>query len=68
MTFGEEGKNGARVHDLKDVEAILDVFQAHGHSEVNIVALWHYRKSILSRITTRLILLSHIVAALVKNT
>ena len=35
MTFGEEGKEGARVHDLKDVEAILDVFQAHGHKEVN---------------------------------
>ena len=25
---------GARVHDLKDVEAILDIFQAHGHYEV----------------------------------
>jgi len=35
MTFGEEGKEGARVHDLKDVEAILDVFQAHGHVEID---------------------------------
>lgn len=34
MTFGESGKDSARVHDLKDVAAILDVFQAHGHSEV----------------------------------
>lgn len=34
MTFGEAGKDGARVHDLKDVEKILDVFQAHGHTEV----------------------------------
>jgi len=34
MTFGEEGKEGARVHNPKDVEAILDVFQAHGHTEV----------------------------------
>ena len=34
MTFGEAGKEGARVHDLKDVEAILDIFQAHGHYEV----------------------------------
>lgn len=25
---------GARVHNLSDVEAILDVFQAHGHLEV----------------------------------
>lgn len=36
MTFGEPGKDGARVHDLKDVEAILDVFQAHGHNEVSV--------------------------------
>ncbi|KAI8992796.1 Aldo/keto reductase [Trametes punicea] len=35
MTFGEPGKEGARVHDLKDVEAILDIFQAHGHYEVD---------------------------------
>ena len=26
---------GARVHEVKDVEAILDVFQAHGHNEVS---------------------------------
>lgn len=39
MTFGGEGLDGARVHDLKDVEAILDVFQAHGHSEVRPSAL-----------------------------
>ena len=35
MTFGEKGKEGARGHDLKDVEAILDVFQRHGHTEVS---------------------------------
>ncbi|PCH42899.1 Aldo/keto reductase [Wolfiporia cocos MD-104 SS10] len=35
MTFGEEGKEGARVYDIKDVEAILDVFQAHGHTEID---------------------------------
>lgn len=35
MTFGKEFTEGARVHDLKDVEAMLDVFQAHGHSEVS---------------------------------
>jgi len=34
MTFGEQGKEGARVHDIKDVEAILDAFRAHGHTEV----------------------------------
>jgi len=35
MTFGKEGTEGARVHDLKDVEGILDVFQKHGHTEID---------------------------------
>lgn len=35
MTFGEPGKDGARVHDIKDVEAILNIFRSHGHCEVN---------------------------------
>jgi hypothetical protein len=34
MTFGEKGAQGARVHELEDVNAILDVFQKHGHIEV----------------------------------
>lgn len=36
MTFGAEGTEGARVHELKDVETILDVFQSHGHNEVSL--------------------------------
>ncbi|TFK50684.1 Aldo/keto reductase [Heliocybe sulcata] len=40
MTFGEEGKEQARVHDLKDVEAILDVFQAHGHYEIDTARVY----------------------------
>ncbi|KAH7930866.1 Aldo/keto reductase [Leucogyrophana mollusca] len=35
MTFGEAGTEGARVHDIRDVEAILDIFQSHGHDEVD---------------------------------
>ena len=35
MTFGEEGKEGARVHDLRDVEAILHEFKSRGHLEVS---------------------------------
>jgi aryl-alcohol dehydrogenase-like predicted oxidoreductase len=35
MTFGKEGESGARVHDLADVRAILDVFQKHGHYEID---------------------------------
>lgn len=38
MTFGAVGKEGTRVHDIKDIEAILDVFQAHGHKEVSYKA------------------------------
>ncbi|KAF7440759.1 hypothetical protein PC9H_001107 [Pleurotus ostreatus] len=40
MTFGAEGKEGARVHNIKDVEAILDVFQAHGHTEVDTARVY----------------------------
>ncbi|KAF7440760.1 hypothetical protein PC9H_001108 [Pleurotus ostreatus] len=40
MTFGAEGQEGARVHDIKDVEAILDVFQAHGHTEVDTARVY----------------------------
>jgi len=40
MTFGEEGKEGARVHDLKDAEVILDVFQKHGHTEVDTARVY----------------------------
>ncbi|KAI0046810.1 Aldo/keto reductase [Auriscalpium vulgare] len=35
MTFGAPGKEGARIHDLKDVESVLDVFQSHGHNEID---------------------------------
>lgn len=35
MTFGAEGQEQARVHDVKDVGAILDIFQKHGHKEVD---------------------------------
>ena len=27
---------GVRVTDLKEIEQILDVFQAHGHNEVSL--------------------------------
>lgn len=38
MTFGEAGKEGARVSNLEDVAAILDVFQKHGHTEVSVTS------------------------------
>ncbi|KAF7345487.1 Aldo/keto reductase [Mycena venus] len=39
MTFGAPGTDGARVHDVKDIEAILDVFLKHGHREVRLFTL-----------------------------
>ncbi|CDO69955.1 hypothetical protein BN946_scf184836.g29 [Trametes cinnabarina] len=39
-TFGEPGREGSRVHDVKDVEAILDVFEAHGHYEVDTARIY----------------------------
>ncbi|KAJ6546487.1 Aldo/keto reductase [Mycena vulgaris] len=35
MTFGAPGKEGARVHDPREVEAILDTFVRHGHTEID---------------------------------
>jgi len=35
MTFGEEGAEGARVHSLDTVNEILDIFQKHGHDEID---------------------------------
>lgn len=35
MTFGAPGQEQARVHEPRDVGKILDVFQKHGHKEVD---------------------------------
>ena len=35
MTFGAEGKEQSRVHSLDDCSKILDIFQAHGHDEID---------------------------------
>ncbi|KAJ7499457.1 Aldo/keto reductase [Mycena latifolia] len=40
MTFGASGKEGARVTELKDVEAILDVFLKHGHREIDTARVY----------------------------
>ncbi|EPQ51526.1 Aldo/keto reductase [Gloeophyllum trabeum ATCC 11539] len=40
MTFGAPDKDGARVTDLKDCAAILDVFQSHGHCEVDTARVY----------------------------
>lgn len=45
MTFGAEGTEGCRVHDPKEVGAILDVFQAHGHYELDTARVYCYGTS-----------------------
>ncbi|OAX41301.1 Aldo/keto reductase [Rhizopogon vinicolor AM-OR11-026] len=45
MTFGIEGAEGARVHELKDVETILDIFQSHGHNEIDTARIYAFGTS-----------------------
>ncbi|KAK2616070.1 hypothetical protein N8I77_002779 [Diaporthe amygdali] len=40
MTFGREGAEQARVHDIEVAAKILDVFQSHGHSEVDTARIY----------------------------
>jgi len=42
MTFGAPGTDGARVHDVKDIEAILDVFLKHGHRELDTARVYSW--------------------------
>jgi aflatoxin B1 aldehyde reductase len=35
MTFGREGEEQVRTSNLEDCAAILDIFQSHGHTEVD---------------------------------
>ncbi|KAF7345492.1 Aflatoxin B1 aldehyde reductase member 3 [Mycena venus] len=40
MTFGEPGVEGARVDNVQDIEAILDVFLKHGHREIDTARVY----------------------------
>ncbi|KAK7733302.1 hypothetical protein SLS53_008199 [Cytospora paraplurivora] len=40
MTLGRQGKTPTRVHDLQDCVEILDVFQEHGHDEVDTARVY----------------------------
>eukprot|EP00026_Physarum_polycephalum_P012412 Phypoly_transcript_12716.p1 GENE.Phypoly_transcript_12716~~Phypoly_transcript_12716.p1 ORF type:complete len:333 (+),score=58.42 Phypoly_transcript_12716:105-1103(+) len=35
MTFGEEGKEQSRIHDINTCQEVLDVFKKHGHNELD---------------------------------
>jgi len=39
-SFGEAGQEAARIHDLRDVGAVLDVFQSHGHTEIDTARIY----------------------------
>lgn len=40
MTFGAPGTAMSRTHDLKDCAKILDIFQSHGHKEVDSAIMY----------------------------
>ncbi|EJD54243.1 Aldo/keto reductase [Auricularia subglabra TFB-10046 SS5] len=45
MTFGEAGKDQARVTDPAEVAKILDIFTSHGHKEVDTARLYAWGTS-----------------------
>lgn len=71
MTFGAPGKEGARVHDIKDVEEILDAFRSHGHTEVSVPKRQYIKHRIKDAdyvMWIRLTLLEYMPEERVKNT
>ncbi|KAI3479229.1 hypothetical protein L1887_58660 [Cichorium endivia] len=40
MTFGAAGAEQARVHDLNDCRAIVDIFASHGHTELDTARMY----------------------------
>ena len=40
MTFGKEGAEMARVHDLSACQTILDTFASHGHTEIDTARMY----------------------------
>ncbi|CAK5275984.1 unnamed protein product [Mycena citricolor] len=40
MTFGAPGTLGARLSDIKDIEAIIDEFLSHGHREIDAARVY----------------------------
>lgn len=35
MTFGDVGTEGARISTTEEIEKLLDIFQSHGHNELD---------------------------------
>ncbi|TIB01779.1 hypothetical protein E3P94_01366 [Wallemia ichthyophaga] len=40
MTFGQQGKEQARVHDYETVQEIIDIFGQHGHKEIDTARMY----------------------------
>ncbi|TFY65364.1 hypothetical protein EVG20_g5625 [Dentipellis fragilis] len=40
MNFGAPDREGTRVRNVKDIETILDVFQQHGHTEIDTARVY----------------------------
>ncbi|KAI0034793.1 Aldo/keto reductase [Vararia minispora EC-137] len=40
MTFGREGTEGARIHTPEGLSEVLDVFQKHGHTEIDTARVY----------------------------
>ncbi|KAI9643702.1 hypothetical protein NHQ30_008325 [Ciborinia camelliae] len=40
MTFGKPGVMQTRVHDIKDVSAMISLFQSHGHNEIDTARVY----------------------------
>ncbi|CAI6098986.1 unnamed protein product [Clonostachys chloroleuca] len=51
MTIGREGVEQARIHDLKEVGAMLDLFQEHGGTVVDIARVYGLGSSEEAQIT-----------------
>ncbi|GAA5887498.1 hypothetical protein JCM6882_001430 [Rhodosporidiobolus microsporus] len=45
MTWGTEGAEMARVHDVKECEKMLDIFLSHGHNEVDSALIYGHGSS-----------------------
>ncbi|KAI1378724.1 aldo/keto reductase [Hypoxylon crocopeplum] len=50
MTLGKEGAEAARVHDLKDCAAMLDILQKYGYNEVDTARVYGASEEILGQL------------------
>ncbi|OAA37405.1 Aldo/keto reductase [Metarhizium rileyi] len=49
MTVSEEGSEGARIHEVKDICDVLDVLQKHGHNEIDTARVYGASEELLGQ-------------------